>query len=83
VRRAFGPSCGSTAAIRLDAGEEAGAGELPAAMRDNVRRRREAGEMMAGFDDSVDYEEGIADYLAGEHKKGLELIANAAEGCSR
>jgi hypothetical protein len=67
-------------AIRRDAGEEAEVGELMAAMRDNVRRYREAGVIRAySFYHSVDYEEGLADYLAGEHEKGLALIAKAVE----
>jgi len=67
-------------AIRRDAGEEAGVGELVAAMRDNVRRYREAGIIRVySFYHSVDYEEGLAEYLAGEREKGLALIAKAAE----
>ena len=67
-------------AIRRDAGEEAEVGELMAAMRDNVRRYREAGVIRVySFYHSVDYEEGLADYLAGEHEKGLALIAKAVE----
>jgi hypothetical protein len=31
------------------------------------------------MDDSVDYSEGLADYLAGERERGLALIARAAE----
>jgi TolB-like protein/Flp pilus assembly protein TadD len=68
-------------AIRRAAGEEAGVGELIAAIRDNVRRYREA-DIIKGrplFDD-VDYEEGLAAYLAGEHERGLALIAKAVEG---
>ena len=66
-------------AIRRDAGEEASIGELVAAIRDNVRRLREAGitgSMDPPFWD-VNYEDGLAAYLAGERKKGLELIAKA------
>jgi TolB-like protein len=67
-------------AIRRDAGEEAGVDELIAAIRDNVRRYREAdivrGNLILG---NVDYEEGLADYLAGEHERGLALIAKAVE----
>jgi TolB-like protein/Tfp pilus assembly protein PilF len=74
-------------AIRRDAGEEARVGELIAAIRDNVRRYREAGITADGptgirrpyrrYD--VDYEEGLADFLAGERETGLVLIAKAAE----
>jgi len=74
------PSAAALIAIRRDAGEEAGVGELVAAMRDNVRRYRETGTVWVyGFHHSVDYEEGLADYLAGEHEKGLALIAKSAE----
>jgi len=67
-------------AIRRDAGEEAGVGELVAALRDNVRRYREAG--ITGWVDgaySVNVDEGIAAYLAGEREEGLALIAKGAE----
>jgi len=66
-------------AIRRDAGEEAGVGELLAAIRDNVRRYREAGLTGRYWDTNVDHEEGIATFLAGEREKGLALIAKAAE----
>ena len=67
-------------AIRRDAGEEAEAGELVAAIRDNVRRYREAGVVRSiDWYDSPDFEEGIADYYAGARERGLALIAKAAE----
>ncbi|MCH7509081.1 MAG: tetratricopeptide repeat protein [Proteobacteria bacterium] len=65
--------------IRRDAGEEADVGELVAAIRDNVRRYREAGFIRADLTLGVDYEEGLAAYLAGEPDRGLALIAKAAE----
>jgi tetratricopeptide (TPR) repeat protein len=66
-------------AIRRDAGEKAEAGELLAAIRDNVRRYQEAGMTVASMADSVDYAEGLAAYLAGERKKGLAMISKAVE----
>jgi TolB-like protein len=66
-------------AIRRNVGEEAGVGELLAAMRDNVRRYREAGISSTYWDLNVDYEEGLVTYLSGEHEKGLALIATAVE----
>ena len=68
-------------AIRRAAGEETEVGELLAAIRDNVRRYREAGitRVNTGRNNSVDYEEGLADYLAGEREGGLALIAKAVE----
>ncbi len=66
-------------AIRRNAGEEAGVGELLAAMRDNVRRYREAGNTSTFWVFNVDYEEGLLTYLSGEHEKGLALIARATE----
>jgi hypothetical protein len=65
--------------VRRDAGEEAKVGELVAAIRDNVRRKREAGIIRAQDIYSTDFEEGLADFLAGERKKGLELIARGVE----
>ena len=58
-------------AIRRDTGDETGVGELLVAIRDNVRRCREPGIT----NPIVDYEEGLAAYLAGEHEQGLPLIA--------
>ncbi len=66
-------------AIRRDAGMEAEAGEVLAAIRDNVRRYREAGYTGGWRFLSVDYNEGLAAYLAGEREKGLALIAKGAE----
>ena len=66
-------------AIRRNAGEEAGVGELLAAMRDDVRRYREAGITSKYWNLNVDYEEGLVTYLSGEHEKGLALIAKASK----
>ncbi len=66
-------------AIRRDAGEEAGVGELVAAIRDNVRRYREAGIVGDGRGFGVDYEEGLADYLSGDRETGLALLDKATK----
>jgi len=69
-------------AIRRAAGEVSEIDELLAAIRDNVRRYREAGITTAGnpaLGGVVDYEEGLADFLSGERQSGLALIAKAAE----
>jgi TolB-like protein/Tfp pilus assembly protein PilF len=67
-------------AIRRDAGEKAEAGELLAAIRDNVRRYREAGIIRANpYFYSADYEDGIAYYLSGESERGLAMISKAVE----
>jgi len=75
----FTGSAAALIAIHRDAGEEAEVGELVAAIRDNVRRYHEAGITGADLNYSVDYEEGLAAYLAGERERGLTLIANGAE----
>jgi len=72
-------SAAALISIRRDAGEEAGASELLAAIRDNVRRYHQAGIAGSKKVFSVDFEEGLADYLAGEREKGLALIAKAVE----
>ncbi len=72
-------SAAALIAIRRDAGEEAEVGELLAAIRDNVRRYHKAGIIRDDLDFSVDYEEGLTAYLAGEPEKGLALIAKGAE----
>jgi TolB-like protein len=66
-------------AIYRDAGEEAKVDELVAAIRENVRHKREAGMIRADLFNSVDYEEGFADFIVGERKKGLALIAKGME----
>jgi TolB-like protein len=68
--------------IRRGAGDEAGVAELVAAIRDNVRRYRDAGMTRADslhHGVSIDYEDGLAEFLTGEREKGLELIAKAVE----
>jgi len=72
-------SASALIAIRRDAGEEAEVGKLVTAIRDDVRRYREAGIIRVQLDISVDYEEGLAAYLAGERETGLALIAKSAE----
>jgi len=65
--------------IRRADGEEAKVGELIAAINDDVRRNREAGIIRARQCCNVDYEEGLAAYLAGERERGLALIAKGQE----
>ena len=72
-------SAAALIAARRDAGDEAKVGELVAAIRDNVRRYREAGIVGDGRSFSADYEEGLADYLSGDYKKGLALLDKATE----
>ncbi len=66
-------------AVYREAGEDGEVRELLAAIRDNVRRYREAGMIRSFLFRSVDYEEGLAAYLSGERESGLALIAKAAE----
>ncbi len=65
--------------IRRSAGEDDEVDELVAAIRDNVRRYHEAGITNGPMWYSVDYEEGLADFLAGDRERGLALIAKGAE----
>ena len=67
-------------AIRRETGAEAEVDELVAAIKDNVRRYREAGitRDVARFR-IVEFDAGLAAYLAGEREKGLALIAKAVE----
>jgi tetratricopeptide (TPR) repeat protein len=66
-------------AVRRDAGNEAGVGELVAAIRDNVRRYRKAGIVGDGRSFGADYEEGLALYLSGEREQGLALLEKGTE----
>jgi hypothetical protein len=72
-------SAAALIASRLDASEDAEVGELLAAIKDNVRRYREAGIRTFGLWGGVDYEAGLGKYLAGHRESGLALIAKAAE----
>jgi hypothetical protein len=72
-------SAAALIASRLDASEDAEVGELLAAIKDNVRRYREAGISTAQLWSGVDYEAGLGEYLAGDRESGLALIAKAAE----
>ena len=80
------PTAAALIAIHRDAGEEAAVSEVVAAIRENVHRSREAGitmTLLGGYEtslySSLDYEEGLAAYLAGDYKMGLELITKAVE----
>ncbi len=67
-------------AVRHDAGDEAGADDLLAALTENVRRLRDGGiTLTTNLAYSVDYQEGIAAYLAGERDSALTLMSKAAE----
>lgn len=82
----FGIS-GAAALIAMlrDANANADVDALVTAIRDNVLRYRENGMAGTGVTGpnfsmyNVDYEEGIADFLAGDHERGIALIAKAAE----
>ncbi len=65
--------------IRRDVGEDAEVGEFVAAIKDNVRRYREAGITRSTLEFSAEYEDGLAAYLVGDRERGLALIAKAAE----
>jgi TolB-like protein/DNA-binding winged helix-turn-helix (wHTH) protein len=80
------PTATALIAIRRDAGEEDSVAELVAAIRENVYRSREAGitrTLLGGYETflfrSIDYQEGLAAYLAGDRETGLTLIARAVE----
>jgi tetratricopeptide (TPR) repeat protein len=56
--------------------------DIVTTIRDNVRRYRDAGMTRADslhHEVSVDYEDGLVEFLTGEREKGLELIAKAVE----
>ena len=78
-------SAAALIAIRTDAGKAAGVGEVVAAIRDNVRRYREAGiTRYTGMTEAylsygVNFEEGLAAFLAGERESGLALISKAED----
>lgn len=65
--------------VRRADGEEENVADLLAAIRDNVRRYEEAGISTNVRHGSPEYESGLASYLAGDEKRGLELIARAVD----
>jgi TolB-like protein len=64
---------------RRETDENADVADLVLAIRDNVRRYREAGIVGDGRTFGVDYEEGLAEYLSGNREKGLALLDKAAQ----
>ena len=65
---------------RLANGSEDDVIEIVAAIRDNVRRYRDAGiSGLVGQFNSADLEEGVADYYSDRRQRGLALITKAAE----
>ena len=67
-------------AIRRDAGEDLRVGELLSVIRKDVHHSREAG-IIGGADRffSVNYQEGLAVFLAGEREQGLALISKGVD----
>jgi len=72
-----GDFAAALSAIRRSTGADVRVDELATPMREDVRRRREAGITTVTWNASNDYDSGIVDYIAGEKEKGLELIARA------
>jgi TolB-like protein/Tfp pilus assembly protein PilF len=68
---------GLVAALR-NAGDEAEARRVLAQQQYRLRQYREAGIVQTTWGVSIDYFEGIMDYLAGDREKGLELMARGA-----
>jgi TolB-like protein/DNA-binding winged helix-turn-helix (wHTH) protein/Tfp pilus assembly protein PilF len=66
-------------AARQATGEGDDVAELLAAIRDNVRRYREAGISTSFEIGGPDYEDGLAGFLAGDEQRGLALITRAVE----
>lgn len=66
-------------AIHREAGEDATAGPLQTAIKDNVRRYHAAGVTRGELFWSVTFEEGISAFLEGDRDRGLALIARAVE----
>jgi adenylate cyclase len=64
-------------AMRRDAGEDTA--DLIAALRDDVRRYREAGMNRTTWRVSTDFYDGLIKFLAGNHNEGLELMNKAVK----
>ncbi|NIL94696.1 MAG: hypothetical protein GTO71_09695 [Woeseiaceae bacterium] len=72
-------SAAALIAVRREADENADVDDLLMAMRDNVRRYREAGIVGDGRTFGVDFEEGLAEYLSGNREKGLAQLDQATK----
>jgi len=66
-------------AARSAAGDADGAQEIVVALRDNVRRYRDEHGYVTDWVHSVDYQEGLAEYLSGDRFTGIALMAKAAD----
>jgi adenylate cyclase len=65
--------------VRRDAGDEVAANQVVVTLRDDARRIRDAGITLTELYKSIDYQEGVAAYLAGERDTALALISKAAK----
>jgi len=68
---------GLVAALR-SVGNEAEARRVLTEQQYRLRRFREAGIVQTTWDASIDYFEGITEYLAGDREEGLKLMAKGA-----
>ena len=65
--------------IRVAAGDESGGSEIIRAIRDNVSRYKDAEYSATLPQVSVEFEQGIADLLAGDTERGMTLIEQAVD----
>jgi TolB-like protein len=66
-------------AVLRAAGDEERANKVIAELLTNARHYRDAGIHVSLWEESVDYQEGVALYLSGERSRGAKLIARAAQ----
>lgn len=74
-------------AALIDTGDEDGVAELLQVIHDRARLYSAAGLKFVIFAGYVDYLDGLAHFLGGNHERGLELIiylvfVNHAKACS-
>lgn len=65
-------------AVLRATGDEERASQVITELLANARRYRDAGIHVTLWEESVDYQEGVALYLSGERSRGAKLIARAA-----
>jgi TolB-like protein/Tfp pilus assembly protein PilF len=74
-----GPQAEALIAVLRHAGDDAGANQILSEFKDHLRSQREGGDVLTKWYTSLDYLQGIAAYLSGEHDTGLAQMSKAAE----
>jgi hypothetical protein len=75
----IGPQAQALIAVLRRVGDDAGANQILAEFNGYLRNHREVGNVLTQWYTSLDYLDGVAAYLSGEHDTGLAQMSKAAE----